>query len=666
MALRQGHESDADEYHSLSPHEDDHDHDNDSLDDAASGTMDPPIHPVPSMQGAFEESIIESTDEQDQPLKPPDDLNPEMRRRALLEAHRYDPSWKTRWKQRPSAIHHPLRKLMAQILFGMHLLQQNQAKSNDEVIRILQTHVDEVDTFLERTSEDFDCAIADIDERIHHLELPMAHLDVFKSMLEDKSFRSQLLSGNDKIDKIVDRTARAGYAALADVHQGIGANRELRTYLDRTQDLWPQDEPGIADVCNAMRGNEQGWMRYLNGLLVKGDTLNRSLIQLGTITGEMSRLAASVSRRSKSATGQSTSSKSKPTAGDLRSKFSRDKPTPHTSNLNKPLPRNPVSTNKPKQIPSRQHPIPLAERYESPREYVPAPKAPSEKDMPRSIKDVVPVRRPKTAGSVSRNEGETSAELAEFLRSSGPLSSNPPTMKQTRSRSHGATEILKDIQKLDAKKTLRRSQSQIALETVNEQHATLNDAARPGSRRADKAMSIQKESTMRRLSLAIRGRDHKSESAASNSGMQRRLSKRQKPNALPSPAARVEVLQRNAGPEQPPFVDSAYSSGTDKRAPPTVDKSIPELVTPSRPPSRLSLFPKASSPLDRHVADTLKPSSPYEAPIADVSQRSGSLGANMAPRSPNEQSAVSKSTHGRALSIRHMFNRRQRAEGIVG
>lgn len=196
MAVAPASESD-DEYYSLSGQEsnvDEDEADSDSI-------MEPPVHPVPSMQGAFEESIVESSEDHT-PLRPGSTHDAEGRRKKLLEAQQYNDAWRTRWEQRPGARHHPTSKLVAQIVFGMHLLQQGAAKSNEEVVKILQTHVNEVDAFLERTAEDFDLAIGDIRDRMHHLKLPMEHLDVFETMLDDKRFRSQLLEGNDNIEKV--------------------------------------------------------------------------------------------------------------------------------------------------------------------------------------------------------------------------------------------------------------------------------------------------------------------------------------------------------------------------------------------------------------------------------------------------------------------------------
>ncbi|GAB7357464.1 hypothetical protein MBLNU459_g0005t3 [Dothideomycetes sp. NU459] len=295
-----GHNDDDDDFHSLSHHEPEHDGD-DELDSVASDDL-PPVHPVPALQHAFEESIVDATEDalNDRPaatlLNRP---TAESRRQDLLERDHYDYSWNSRWKQKPSASFHPLLKLMAQIIFGMHLLQNHQAKSDAEVVKILQAHVDEIDAFLEKTTEDFDLATKDIEERITFLRLPMTHIEVFDIMLDDKKFRTQLVEGNDKIEQIIERTAKAMNAAKYDVDKGITAVQELAKYLDGVQINWPQDDVDQAAIFVAMRGNEEGWLGCLHELQMKANSLGVALVQLGTVIGEMSKLAAVASRRNK-------------------------------------------------------------------------------------------------------------------------------------------------------------------------------------------------------------------------------------------------------------------------------------------------------------------------------------------------------------------------------
>ena len=74
---------------------------------------------------------------------------------------------------------------------------------------------------LERTAEDFDLALDDMQERLKCLRLPLQHGDIFDRMLEDRTFRASILEGNEKIEHIVRRTKRALKDALKDVQKGF-------------------------------------------------------------------------------------------------------------------------------------------------------------------------------------------------------------------------------------------------------------------------------------------------------------------------------------------------------------------------------------------------------------------------------------------------------------
>jgi len=132
------------------------------------------------MQAAFEESIMEYSEEAFHYVK--DKLNAHARRQQLLEEDSFGNEYSARWRQKPGSKYHPLWKLVAQISFGIHLLHQRTAKSDHEVVKILQTHVDEIDSFLEDTMADFDLAASDIEERIEYLILPLHNGRTFEQM----------------------------------------------------------------------------------------------------------------------------------------------------------------------------------------------------------------------------------------------------------------------------------------------------------------------------------------------------------------------------------------------------------------------------------------------------------------------------------------------------
>lgn len=271
----------------------------DADDDSESMADKPPIHPVPCMQGAFEESMIETTnDASGQSSKVQSEkIDSATRRRILLEQEANEETHAAKWRQKPGERYHPLWKLVAQIAFGVHLLHKQMAKSDEEVIKILQTHVDEVDGFLERTTEDFDLAINDIEERMRYLKLPLEHSEVFDEMLTVREFRIEIVDGNEKIEHIINRTAAAMTDALRDIKQGLDATKELARYQIRLDKEWEYRSPELESVYLAMKGNAEGWFRCFVGLQTKGDVLGVALQQLGSVVAEIQKRAGVASRK---------------------------------------------------------------------------------------------------------------------------------------------------------------------------------------------------------------------------------------------------------------------------------------------------------------------------------------------------------------------------------
>ena len=253
----------------------------------------PPAHPVPSLQGPFEESMVESVNEAAENDIP---LDAVMRRTILLDSAYYQRVVAGRWKQKPGEKYHPLWKLVAQMSFGLHLLARSMAKSEDEVMKILQAHVDDIDGFLERTAEDFDLAQDDMQERLKCLRLPLQHGDVFDRMLGDRAFRASILEGNEKIEHIVRRTKRALKDALKDVQKGFDASNVLDKYLSGLTSRWERQSPEHEAVLVAMLGNVEGWRRAFMELHLQGNKLAGTLKKLTEVVGEMERRAAAVSR----------------------------------------------------------------------------------------------------------------------------------------------------------------------------------------------------------------------------------------------------------------------------------------------------------------------------------------------------------------------------------
>jgi len=258
-----------------------------------------PQHPIPSMQDAFAESMQEASDGSTPRDKTK--YSAAIRRQILLDQELSDDTHATRWRQRPGQQYHELWKLMAQISFGIYLLLNGLAKDDAQVMNILQGHVDEIDEFLETTLEDFDLAQDDIDERLKFLKLPLENIAIFDAMLEDRAFRLQIVSGNERIEHVIQRTAAAMKDALQDVGEGLSACKEFTIYLaaEHARASWRHERHDMEKVYEAMKGNVEGWYKAYVSLQTKGNHLGVALVQLGSIVAEMDRRAGDISRKTR-------------------------------------------------------------------------------------------------------------------------------------------------------------------------------------------------------------------------------------------------------------------------------------------------------------------------------------------------------------------------------
>ncbi|KAI5797513.1 hypothetical protein DFH27DRAFT_526270 [Peziza echinospora] len=240
-----------------------------------------PLHPVPSMQGAFEESMYE------QGHPPPSPTNP------YAVATTISNGIAAPFRQK----YHPLTKLISQIAFGIHLLHKRLAKSDSEVVRILQAHVNDMDTFLSTTTADFDLARSDVSARVKNLKVPLEAgpaSDVFENMLREPAFRAQIMEGNKKVEFVIKRTARAMNRALEDIGEGLKAVDELAKYLLTLKTGWRN--ANLTRVYGAMTHNVEGWFRCFVGLQMKGQGLGERLNTLRTVVWEIDRRCGRASR----------------------------------------------------------------------------------------------------------------------------------------------------------------------------------------------------------------------------------------------------------------------------------------------------------------------------------------------------------------------------------
>jgi hypothetical protein len=260
--------------------------------------LEAPIHPIPSLQGPFDESILESIEQSGtgHPLPKKFTLGPEARRQQLLDGGDFNNTYNAKWRKEPRAKYHPLSKVMAQIAFGIHLLHRQMARSDDEVIRILQKHIDEVDNFVQKTEEDLYMATIDIRDRMNHLKLPLDHVDIFDVMLEDREFRFSLLDGNEKIERIVNRTAELRNDMLVDIGKAIQSTKDTADYLTRVGSTW-SFAPSSMALYHTMLANTEGWLDCFKDLQNKGHSLGVSLTNLNTILNEIARRAGIASRK---------------------------------------------------------------------------------------------------------------------------------------------------------------------------------------------------------------------------------------------------------------------------------------------------------------------------------------------------------------------------------
>ncbi|QUC16909.1 uncharacterized protein UV8b_01150 [Ustilaginoidea virens] len=257
-----------------------------------------PIHPIPSLQEAFSESLDEATNGSTADKPKLRELDAHGRRQALIAQERDEVPLDFKWRFRDGQKQHELAKLIAQISFGVYLLFQDMANSNAQVVTILQGHIDEVDEFLEVVLEDLAEATKDLNSRIEHLKLPLANVQVFEQLLEDRNFRLEILQGNEKIDHVLSRTNAALNQWDRDIDAGIQSTAAFVSWLKDEEDAeWREERPGVADVLDAMKGNAEGWLNAFDDMSDRVQEASNLIMRLSTIIGEMEKKAGEVSRR---------------------------------------------------------------------------------------------------------------------------------------------------------------------------------------------------------------------------------------------------------------------------------------------------------------------------------------------------------------------------------
>lgn len=228
--------------------------------------------------------------------------------------------------------------------FGVHLLANQSAISEPQVMKILQTHIDEMDGFLQRTTEDFLIIHLDVRTRIQYLNLPLDNLDVFDQMLGDRNFRLSLVAYNDQIEHATDRFTLAITDAIRDLRKGKDAISALWHYLIQLSDEGCFESHSLKAFHQAMMDNLEGWLEALSKLRRRGSALQKALGQLAFAVIEMQRRVGIASRKDvRSIVGTTTRNSTR--TKSLKHKLSiRSSHTPSRflSPSDKPLPRDPL------------------------------------------------------------------------------------------------------------------------------------------------------------------------------------------------------------------------------------------------------------------------------------------------------------------------------------
>ncbi|KAJ5962363.1 hypothetical protein N7501_007304 [Penicillium viridicatum] len=312
-----------------------------------------PSHPITQLQGAFEESIVETTD--GSLTKWVVDIDAQTRRRDLLENDEYERLCGRKWRQRASEKYHPFWKLVSQMVFGVHLLSKSLAKSEVSVMKILQKHVNELDGVLERTTEDFLIVRLDVRTRMQYLNLPLRNLDVFDAMLEDRNFRLSVVAYNDQIEHSIDRFTLAITDSLKDLQKAKEALGALWFYFRKLTDEGCFKSESLQAFQQAMVDNMEGWIVALSKLRRRGSALQKALAQLGLATTEMQRRVGIASRKDVRSFIKQTSKSANRNKSVKQRLFDRERPTSE-----KPLPRDPLSIPKRTSTASKQFQTPPA------------------------------------------------------------------------------------------------------------------------------------------------------------------------------------------------------------------------------------------------------------------------------------------------------------------
>jgi hypothetical protein len=260
-------------------------------------TFNAPKHPIPSMQEAFAESLAEVTKGGSNKPKLRE-LDVKARRERLLSQGAEDEAFDASWRYRAGQSQHEISKLVAQISFGVYLLMNGMANDTTQVINILQTHIDEVDEFLEVALEDLVTAINELQDWMEQLQLPMANMPVFEEMLHDRTYRAEVIQRNEQVDHVLARTNVIMKQWDDDVDAGLICTTSFNEWLNSIKaGSWRKERPNLVDIYNAMKGNGAGWLSAFDEMNSKAQDMNGLIIRLMTTVAEVGKKAGEISRK---------------------------------------------------------------------------------------------------------------------------------------------------------------------------------------------------------------------------------------------------------------------------------------------------------------------------------------------------------------------------------
>ncbi|KAF2018307.1 hypothetical protein BU24DRAFT_168225 [Aaosphaeria arxii CBS 175.79] len=301
-----------------------------------------PIHPLSSMQGPFEESILASTVEGGYvPFQNPNKSVEKRQEMICKDGEASELDWNftynCHWRHHARGKYHPLLMTIAQIVFGVHLLHQHLEKSVADVAEILLKHVNELDAFLQRANEDIEGSLKDMLFRRKCLKVPMEHVNEFDRLLDDRTYRAQLLDGNITIERTINRMSQMLNDYLVDMSTYRDANTELDMYLASIGNTWTSHNDDVARIYSAMCGNTAGWSQFLQSLVAKAEKLGVVLVQVSSYCHEIEKRCGAASRRSMIASRSSSRSTSSRDAGRSFRNFADNKPLPMVPNERPPF-----------------------------------------------------------------------------------------------------------------------------------------------------------------------------------------------------------------------------------------------------------------------------------------------------------------------------------------